>query len=302
MSRLDKHYQQILQTIYRDGEWETNRTGIRAKTIPSATINVDMEIDGFPLLTIKKTSFKNIAVELEGFIKGITSKKWFQERGCHIWDEWCNPKKVSYSTDPEIQKLMRKEDDLGLIYGSQWRNFHDPKYKKPQYTGIGEWDTLPVKGVDQLLEITKKLRTNPQDRRMICSAWNPLALDQQALPPCHVLFQTSVINNKLNLCWFQRSVDAPLGLGYNIASYGLLLHLLAKIYGFREGQLTGFLSNVHFYENQQEGVEEILNRESPYYGPTVKTHDVDSIFDWDHSMSKLENYQSLSKVSMPVAV
>jgi thymidylate synthase len=301
MSRLDKYYQQILQTIYRDGEWEINRTGIRAKTIPSATINVDMEIDGFPLLTIKKTSFKNIAVEIEGFIKGVTSKKWFQERGCRIWDEWANPQKAPYGTDEQSKKKMLEEDDLGLIYGAQWRNFHDPEYMSwdDSKNGIPSY---PANSVDQLLEITKKLRTNPQDRRMICSSWNPLALDQQALPPCHVLFQTSVINNKLNLCWFQRSTDAPLGLPYNIASYGLLLHLLAKIYGFREGQLTGFLSNVHFYENQQKGVEEILNRESPYYGPTVKTLGVDSIFDWDYSMSKLENYQSLPKVRMPVAV
>ncbi len=291
MSKLDTKYQQILQTIYRDGEWETNRTGIRAKTIPSATISVDMEIDGFTLLTIKKTSFKNIAVELEGFIKGITSKKWFQERGCRIWDEWANPQKAPYGTDEQSKKKMLEEDDLGLIYGAQWRNFHDPESEG----GV-------VYGVDQLKTIELLLKNDKNSRRMICSAWNPLALDHQALPPCHVLFQKYVINNKLNLCWFQRSVDAPLGLGYNIASYGLLLHLLAKIYGFREGQLTGFLSNVHFYENQQEGVEEILNRESPYYGPTIKTMDVDSIFDWDHSLSKLENYQSLPKVNMPVAV
>lgn len=289
MSKLDKDYQQILQTIYRDGEWETNRTGIRAKTIPSAILNVDMEIDGFPLLTIKKTSFKNIAVELEGFIKGITSKKWFQERGCHIWDEWCNPQKIPYGSDEVSKAKMKEEDDLGLIYGSQWRDFHDP---------LG----VQAVGIDQLKAVTQKLQTNPQDRRMICSAWNPLAMDQMALPPCHVLWQTSVINGKLNLCWFQRSVDAPLGLGYNVASYGLLLHLLAKIYGFREGVLTGFLSNVHYYENQQDGVEEILNRESLYYSPTVRTQDVDSIFNWDHSMSKAENYQSLPKVSMPVAV
>ena len=244
---------------------------------------------GFPLLTIKRTPFKTMAVELEGFIKGITSKKWFQERGCKIWNEWCNPLKVSYSNHPEDQKRMKEEDDLGLIYGAQWRDFHDPHCSGSIH-------------VDQLFQIVQKLKTNPQDRRMICSAWNPASLDRMALPPCHALFQVSVINNKLNLCWFQRSVDAPLGLGVNIASYGLLLHLLARIYGFKEGALTGFLSNVHFYENQMDGVDAILERHSTYSLPQVETEKLDSIFDWSHYKTKLINYNCFDKISMPVAV
>ncbi len=290
MNFLDQKYRLLLEKIATNGEWEQNRTGIRAKTFPSEMIKHDMS-EGFPLLTIKKVPFKSMAVELEGFIKGITNKKWFQERGCKIWDEWCNPLKVPYSTHPIDQKRMKEEDDLGLIYGSQWRSFHDP---------LSNGDVIHVQ--DQLYSIEKTLKTDPQNRRMICSAWNPLALDQMALPPCHVMWQVSVVNNKLNLCWFQRSVDVPLGLPFNIASYGLLLHLLARIYGFKEGILTGFLSNVHFYENQMDGVDEILERESPYSLPRVITEEMPSIFDWSHDKTILVDYKSLEKVSMPVAV
>lgn len=297
MSALDTSYQQILRDIHQYGEWENNRTGIRAKTIASAMIVHNMS-GGFPLLTIKKMPFKTIAVELEGFIKGITSKKWFQERGCKIWDEWCNPLKVPYSTHPIDQKRMKEEDDLGLIYGSQWRNFCFPDESGVYTDSHGD----SPNGIDQLQNIVKTLKENPQDRRMICSAWNPLALDQMALPPCHVMWQVSVINNKLNLCWFQRSVDAPLGLPFNIASYGLLLHLLAQACGFEEGVLTGFLSNVHFYENQMDGVDEILERYSMYNLPKVETEKLNSVFDWSHYQTRLMNYNSFDKISMPVAV
>lgn len=293
MNNLDKQYLNLLRDILNDGEWEENRTGIRAKTIPSAMIRHDMA-EGFPMLTIKKVPFKTMAVELEGFINGITSKKWYQERGCKIWNEWCNPQKVAYSTDPEIQKLMAAEDDLGLIYGAQWRDFHDPMSK-----GCldGYWFQ-----VDQFQKILNTLKDNPQDRRMICSAWNPLAFDKMALPPCHVLWQVSVINGKLNLTWFQRSCDLALGIPFNIASYGLLLHLLAKESGYEEGILTGFLNNVHYYENQLDGVREILYRETDFDLPRIETESFTSIFDWTHKDSKLINYQSLSTVKMPVAV
>jgi thymidylate synthase len=250
--------------------------------------------EGFPLLTIKKVPFKIMAIELEGFIKGITNKNWFQNRNCHIWDEWCNPRKVPYGNDEETKRQMLEEDDLGMIYGSQWRDFHDPVAR---LYGDGSYGS-----VDQLKNIINTLQKNPQDRRMICSAWNPLALDRMALSPCHVMFQVSVLGNKLNLSWFQRSVDVPLGLPFNIASYGLLLHLLAKIYGFEEGILTGFLNNVHFYNNQMEGVQEILGRTTHYSLPSIETKQCDSLFDWEHSLSSLKNYSCLPTVKMPIAV
>jgi thymidylate synthase len=298
MNSLDTQYKALLQNIYDNGIDSDNRTGILSKTLPSATITHDMS-KGFPLLTIKKVPFKTMAVELEGFIKGITSKKWFQDRNCHIWDEWCNPEKVPYGNDDETKQKMLEEDDLGLIYGSQWRDFHVPNAVE-NYGAEGGF--YRSRGIDQLKNIINTLQKNPQDRRMICSAWNPLALPFQALPPCHVMFQVSVLGNKLNLSWFQRSVDVPLGLPFNIASYGLLLHLLAKIYEFEEGILTGFLNNVHFYENQMEGAQEILGRNTNYSLPSIETKQCGSLFDWEHSLSSLKDYSCLPTVKMPIAV
>jgi thymidylate synthase len=252
--------------------------------------------DGFPLLTIKRVPFRVMAVELEGFIKGITSKKWFQDRNCHIWDEWCNPQKVPYGHDEETKQKMLEEDDLGLIYGVSWRDFHDPAVSR--IYGDGSYGS-----VDQLKNIINTLQKNPQDRRMICSAWNPLALEHMALPPCHMIFQVSVINNKLNLTWFQRSVDTLLGLPFNIASYGLLLHLFAKFYGFEEGTLTGFLNNVHIYKNQLDGLNEIMTRSPDFDLPTIST-DIryENMLTWEYRDTKLHNYNCLSTVKMPVAV
>jgi thymidylate synthase len=241
-----------------------------------------------------------MAVELEGFIKGITSKKWFQDRDCHIWDQWCNPQKVPYGNDDETKQKMLEENDLGLIYGSMWRDFHVPNAVE-NYGAEGGF--YRSRGIDQFKNIISTLQKNPQDRRMICSAWNPLALNFQALPPCHVLFQVSVINNKLNLMWTQRSVDALLGLPFNIASYGLLLHLFAKFYGFEEGTLTGFLNNVHIYENQLDGLNEIMSREPNFDLPAVSTDTrYGNLLTWEYRDTTLNNYECLPTVKMPVAI
>ena len=295
MNKLDQDYRNLLDNIYWNGVKENNRTGIAAYTIPSAMIQHDMST-GFPMLTIKKVPFKTMAVELEGFIKGINSKKWFTDRKCTIWQEWCNPKKVPYSTDPLIQKQMFEEDDLGMIYGVNWRNFGVPHYDHDSNS------TTVTDGIDQLKNIVYTLKTNPQDRRMLCLSWNPHGNPYSALPACHVMWMISVIGNKLNLSWSQRSCDLALGIPLNISSYGLLLHLLAKESGYEEGMLTGFLSNVHIYENQLDGVEEILKRKTEFELPKIQTPSFTNIFDWQYSDSILENYQSLGKVSMPVAV
>jgi len=179
-------------------------------------------------------------LELEFFIKGLTSKRWLQDRGCWIWNEWANTKKVPYGNDPETKEQMFLEDDLGAIYGKQWRNFG---------------------GVDQLERVVITLKTNPNDRRMIVSAWNPPELSFMALPPCHVMYQIIVINDTINLNWYQRSVDTMLGLPYNIASYGLLLELLAKESGLIPARLCGMLGDVHIYENHIENAKIQLWRE-----------------------------------------
>jgi len=289
-----KAYLNIVKKIIDTGKLEETRTGIKAYTIAGAIFEHDMS-KGFPLLTTKKTPLRLIASELQFFINGITDKKWLQERNNHIWDEWANPKKAPYGHDEESKKKMLEERDLGPIYGFQWRHFNAPyKNYDSDYTG---------QGIDQLKNVIETLKTNPRDRRMIVSAWNPLQFNEMALPPCHYAFQITVIGNKLNLLWNQRSVDTMLGLPFNIASYALLLHLLAKESGLKEGKLVGFLADVHIYENHMEGAKEQLSRDPEKYPlPHIETENWKSIFDWKVEDTKVLNYQSYEKIPFEIAV
>ena len=289
-----KAYLNIVKKIIDTGKLEETRTGIKARTIAGAIFEHNMS-EGFPLLTTKKVPLRLIATELQFFINGITDKKWLQERNNHIWDEWANPKKAPYGHDEESKKKMLEERDLGPIYGFQWRHFNAPyKNYDSDYTG---------QGIDQLKNVIETLKTNPRDRRMIVSAWNPLQFNEMALPPCHYAFQITVIGNKLNLLWNQRSVDTMLGLPFNIASYALLLHLLAKESGLKEGKLVGFLADVHIYENHMEGAKEQLSRDPEKYPlPHIETENWKSIFDWKVEDTKVLNYQSYEKIPFEIAV
>lgn len=284
---IDIQYLSLLQKILKEGVRKENRTGIDTIAIAGAMIEHDMS-EGFPLLTTRKLPFKSTKVELEFFIKGLNSKKWLQERGCKYWDQWCNPKKVPYGNDAETKAKMAAEDDLGLIYGTVWRNFHDPRHPESA-------------GVDQLKSVVETLKKNPNDRRMIVSAWNPLALSHTALPSCHFAWQVTVINGKLNLAWYQRSCDLYLGIPANIASYATLLHLLAKESGLKEGKLIGFLMDVHIYSNLVEQSKELIQRPT-FQLPTIKTDKFTSIFDWKHSDTELIGYQSGPALSGSVAI
>jgi len=289
-----KAYLDIVQKVLKDGEKVSTRTGIDAYTIAGAIFEHDMSL-GFPLLTTKKVPFRLIATELEFFIKGITDKQWLIDRNNHIWDEWAHPEKAPYGHDEISKKKMQEERDLGPIYGFQWRHFN-AKYEN--------YDTdYTNQGVDQLKKVIETIKNNPRDRRMIVNAWNPQVLDQMALPPCHYAFQVTVINDKLNLLWNQRSVDTMLGLPFNIASYALLLHLLARETGLKEGKLVGFLADVHIYENHIEGAKEQLSRDpNKYKLPEVKTENFTSIFDWNAENTELLNYESYPKISFEIAV
>ncbi len=277
-----------------EGEWKENRTGVKAKSIAGAMFEHDMA-DGFPLLTTKRVPFRNIASELEFFIKGITDKKWLQERNNHIWDEWASPLKAPYGHTDEAKKRMLEERDLGPIYGFQWRHFNaDYAGCDSDYSGKGE---------DQLRRVVEKLKSDPSDRRMIVAAWNPQQLHLMGLPPCHYGFQVTVIGGRLNLLWNQRSVDTMLGLPFNIASYALLLHLLAKGAGLREGRLVGFLADVHIYENHLEGAGEQLGRDADKYPPPrIRTEKFTDIFGWQSADSTIEGYQSHPAIKFDIAV
>jgi thymidylate synthase len=289
-----RSYLNIVEKILKEGKKVDTRTGIKAYTIAGAIFEHDMS-NGFPLLTTKKIPFRLISSELEFFINGITDKKWMQDHNNHIWDEWAKPQLAPYGHDGESKKKMLEERDLGPIYGFQWRHFNAP-YEKydSDYTN---------KGIDQLKKIVETLKTNPRDRRMIVSAWNPQQFNEMALPPCHYAFQVTVIDNKLNLLWNQRSVDTMLGLPFNIASYALLLHLLAKESGLEEGKLVGFLADVHIYENHAEGAKEQLSRDTEKFPlPKLETENWNSIFDWKAENSKVINYQSYDRIPFEIAI
>jgi thymidylate synthase len=288
-----KAYLDIVKKILNHGTIKQNRTGVDTLAIPGAMFEHNMA-EGFPLLTTKNIPFRLIASELEFFIKGITDKKWLQDRNNHIWDEWCSPEKIPYSHDEATKQKMREERDLGPIYGFQWRNFGGT-YRG--YEKLAE----SASGIDQLQNLVKRLKTDPADRRMIVSAWHPQSIPQMALPPCHYGFQVTVIGNKLNLLWNQRSVDTALGLPFNIASYGLLLHLLAKESGLQEGRLVGFLADTHIYVNHIDGLKTQLARE-PYRLPRIKTEKFDSIFFWQYEDTTVENYEHHPGIKFEVAV
>nr|WP_321402912.1 thymidylate synthase [uncultured Desulfobacter sp.] len=285
-------YSNIVKKVLDQGQVKENRTGVNTIAIAGAMFEHDMA-QGFPLLTTKFVPFSLVASELEFFIKGITDKNWLREKNNHIWDEWCSPAKVAYGHDDEIRKKMMEERELGPIYGFQWRHFGG---------GYQAWDKAPVpSGVDQLKNLVTTLKTNPDDRRMIVSAWNPMDLGQMALPPCHYGFQVTVINGRLNLLWNQRSVDTALGLPFNIASYGLLLTLLAQESGLKPGTLVGFLGDTHIYENHVQGLKEQLQRK-PFALPRIETTTFTSIFDWQYTDTVLTNYQHHPGIRFEIAV
>ena len=282
-----RDYLSIVRNILVTGDYKENRTGVPTYSIAGAMFEHDMSY-GFPLLTTKSVSLRLVASELEFFIKGLTDKKWLQERNNHLWDEWCWQLKVPYGHDKETQQKMFEERDLGPIYGFQWRHFD------AEYDGFDK--DYSEQGIDQLENLIDTLKTNPNDRRMIVSAWNPNQVNEMALPPCHYGFQVTVTDDKLNLMWNQRSVDTALGLPFNIASYGLLLHLLAKETEFEEGHLVGFLGDTHIYENHVESLKKQLSR-VPKDLPSIETENFTSIFDWEYTDSKVVDYENHGQIN-----
>jgi len=279
---IENQYLELLENVLKNGTLKENRTGTSAITYIPTMIQHDMS-EGFPLLTTKKMGIKSISAELEFFIKGLTDKQWLKDRKCRIWNEWANPSKIPDSlTGDEIKEFQLNENDLGKVYGYQWRNFNSEDY-------------------DQLKTIIDTLKTDPNNRRMVCSAWNPLQFNEMALPPCHVMWGVQVLNGKLNLWWTQRSVDLFLGLGYNISSYALLLKLLARESGLEEGILTGFLSDIHIYENHVNQVKEQLSR-TPYKLPDLDIKNFTDILNWKYTDIELLNYNSHPTIKATIAV
>jgi thymidylate synthase len=409
------NYLEIIKNVLENGvskqatRYDNNGNVIH---VENGTIGTFCEIfrhdmsKGFPLTTLRKMPWRSIRVELEGFIKGITDKKWYEDRKCGFWSEWSNPLGIPKSFNVEQKKEHQlKDTDLGNVYGAQWRNFNlinkpiprNLNNLKPTVASVGvilnetndkidqflkeTWESIlnkcysisnkeynnyggqgiyvvnrwltyeyfkedvqnilgwenkisnPIdftlkinyiddccygpnsciwsnnkenifinknKCVDQLQSIVEKLKTSPYDRRMVCSAWNPNQINMMALPPCHWGWNVVVYGEKLNLIWHQRSCDLLLGVGANIASYGLLLMLLAKESGLKPGELVGTLADCHIYENHMNAARKLIERtENELPELIIENKDDEfSIFNWTYDQANILNYNPHEKLEI----
>lgn len=263
-----KQYLDLLQHVLDHGVLKEDRTGTGTHSVFGYQMRFNLQ-DGFPLLTTKKLHLKSIIHELLWFLKGDTNVKYLQENGVRIWNEWAD-----------------ENGDLGHIYGYQWRSW-------PDYNG-GH--------IDQIKEAIHTIQNNPDSRRIIVSAWNVADLPQMNLPPCHAFFQFYVANGKLSLQLYQRSTDIFLGVPFNIASYALLLMMVAQVTGLEAGDFVHTLGDAHIYNNHIEQVREQLSRE-PRALPKMKLNpDVKSIFDFKYEDFELTDYNPHPHIAGKVAV
>lgn len=295
MNTLDQKYINLLNDIITNGTEKKDRTGVGTYSVTGRMIQHDMS-EGFPVLTTKKIFFKTMSIELEGFLRGITDKQWYKDRKCNIWNQWCNPKSIPPSlTDEERKQFQLESNDLGPIYGFQWRNFNGTYNNEANYL---------LDGKDQLQDALDLLRKSPESRRIIVSAWNPLQQEKMALPPCHILWQVVIRGEYLDLLWFQRSADFFLGVPFNIASYGLLLSLLAKQFGYKPGILTGFFGDAHVYTNHIDQVKEQMSRASDAYllPELIIAPEFNDVKIFDHASVSIPAYKYHPAIKAPIAV
>ncbi len=263
-----QQYQELLQHILDHGTQKSDRTGTGTISHFGYQMRFNLK-DGFPMVTTKKLHLKSIIYELLWFIKGDTNVKYLQENGVKIWDEWA-----------------REDGDLGPVYGKQWRS----------------WKGANGETFDQLMDIINQLKTNPDSRRMIISAWNVSELKDMALMPCHSLFQFYVADGKLSCQLYQRSADVFLGVPFNIASYALLTMMIAQVCDLALGDFVHTFGDVHIYNNHLDQVKLQLSR-TPYPLPTMKINpDKKNIEDFVFEDFTLENYQCHPHIKGEVAV
>lgn len=262
-----QQYLDALRTVMDDGVLSTDRTGTGTLSHFGLQCRYSMR-DGFPLVTTKKLHLKSIVHELLWFLSGDTNVKYLQDNGVSIWDEWAD-----------------EQGDLGPVYGYQWRKF-------PGKNG-------PVDQISKLLEAIEK---TPDSRRLIVSAWNPADIDDMALPPCHTMWQVRIADGKLHLQLYQRSADMFLGVPFNIASYALLLHMLAHVTGYTPGDFVHSIGDAHIYSNHMEQVQTQLGRD-PRPLPQLRIkRQVSSLFDFKYDDFEFVDYDPHPGIKAPVAV
>ena len=263
-----KQYHDLLERILADGVQKGDRTGTGTLSVFGHQMRFDLA-DGFPLLTTKKLHLKSIIHELLWFLAGDTNIKYLNDNGVRIWDEWADA-----------------NGDLGPVYGSQWRS----------------WPTPDGGAIDQIAEVVEMIRTNPDSRRLIVTAWNPAEIGKMKLPPCHCLFQFYVANGKLSCQLYQRSADTFLGVPFNIASYALLTMMIAQVTGLKAGEFVHTLGDAHLYANHLEQAHLQLSR-APRALPVMKINpEVKDIFSFHYEDFALQGYDPHPHIKADVAV
>lgn len=263
-----KQYHNLLKHVMQHGTDKSDRTGTGTRSVFGYQMRFDLQ-EGFPLMTTKKLHTKSIIHELLWFLKGDTNIKYLKENGVSIWDEWADA-----------------EGNLGPVYGKQWRSWSNPDGSV----------------TDQISQLIKTIKENPDSRRMLVSAWNVSDVPNMALPPCHIMFQFYVANGKLSCQLYQRSADIFLGVPFNIASYALLTHMIAQVCNLKAGEFIHTLGDAHIYSNHFEQVELQLSR-TPFDLPTLQINPlVKDIFSFKYEDFYISNYQSHPAIKAPVAV
>jgi thymidylate synthase len=266
-NRPDSQYEDLLRHVLDTGTHKPDRTGTGARSVFGHQLRFDLQ-NGFPLITTKRVHFRSIAYELLWFLRGERNVSWLQEHGVTIWDEWAAP-----------------DGDLGPVYGVQWR----------------AWPTPGGEHIDQISAVLDTLRTDPNSRRMVVSAWNVGEIPQMALPPCHTLFQFYVADGRLSCQLYQRSADLFLGVPFNIASDSLLTHMVAQQVGLDVGDFVWTGGDCHVYDNHVDQVTEQLSREV-YPFPRLQLRRAPSLFDYTYEDFEVVGYQHHPVLRAPVAV
>jgi thymidylate synthase len=261
-------YLKLLADILEHGTDKSDRTGTGTRSLFGYQMRFDLA-QGFPLVTTKKVHRKSIIYELLWFLRGETNVRWLQERGVRIWDEWAD-----------------ENGELGPVYGSQWRS----------------WPAPDGRHIDQIAKLIEGIRTRPDSRRHIVSAWNPAEIDDMALPPCHCLFQFYVANGRLSCQLYQRSADSFLGVPFNIASYALLTHMVAQVTGYAPGEFIHTLGDAHLYSNHFEQAREQLTREPRALPQLTLNPDVRRLEDFTFEDIVITGYDPHPHIKAEVAV